>query len=253
MKECKDSGILPCYRDGYGVWHHLDDTHDKVYELNMQMCDIESGLSNDLLGVQMLIADKLAKDVVKGARTPDWAKNMLAGIPEHLSRAKYEILDEILKEKNRFMEEKKTRKMTKAEAFEWLKCKKVYVSCREISEKVQLKLFACGVQWMSGGTDVCDYDDYYVINSHGRLGYCDGGSFWENLINEEISADDILSIEIVEEKKCSEEDGFDLISTVGARLSEVLRRMEGHKHIVITETDVILYDEGMSLFHSDPF
>lgn len=88
--------------------------------------------------------------------------------------------------------------MTKADAFEWLKCKKVSVSCREISENVQLKLFACGVQWLSGGTDVCDYGDYYVINSHGYLGFCDGGSFWENLINEEISADDILSIEIVE-------------------------------------------------------
>ena len=94
------------------------------------------------------------------------------------------------------------KKMTKAEAFEWLKCKKVSVSCREISEKVQSKLFACGVQWKSGGTDFCDYGNYYVINSHGLLGHCDGmGSYWECLINEEISADDILSIEIVEDTK----------------------------------------------------
>lgn len=86
-------------------------------------------------------------------------------------------------------------------------------------------------------------------------GITHGGSFeWFNLHEyEEISVDDILSIEIVEEKQCSEEGALDLISTVGARLSEVLRRMEGHKHIVITEDDVILYDEGMSLFHSDPF
>lgn len=88
--------------------------------------------------------------------------------------------------------------MTKAEAFEWLKCKKVRVSCREISEKVQSKLFACGVQWKNGGTDFCDYGNYYVINLHGLLGHCDGmGSYWECLINEEISVDDILSIEIV--------------------------------------------------------
>jgi hypothetical protein len=40
MKESEEKAILPCYRDGYGVWHHLDDTHDKVYELNKQMCDI---------------------------------------------------------------------------------------------------------------------------------------------------------------------------------------------------------------------
>lgn len=92
--------------------------------------------------------------------------------------------------------------MTKAEAFEWLKCKKVSVSCREISEKVQSKLFACGVQWKNGGTDFRDYGYYYVINSHGLLGHCDGmGPYWECLINEEISADDILSIEIVEDTK----------------------------------------------------
>ena len=89
--------------------------------------------------------------------------------------------------------------MMKAEAFEWLKCKKVRVCDREISEKVQSKLFACGVLWKNGGTDFCDYGNYYVINSHGLLGHCDGmGSYWECLINEEISAEDILSIEIVE-------------------------------------------------------
>ena len=95
--------------------------------------------------------------------------------------------------------EKKTKKMTKAEAFEWLKCKKVSVSTRETGRKVQSKLFDCGVIWKNGGTDFCDYGNYYVINSHGLLGHCDGmGSYWECLINEEISADDILSIEVVE-------------------------------------------------------
>lgn len=89
--------------------------------------------------------------------------------------------------------------MTKAEAFEWLKNKKVRVCDREISEMVQLKLFTCGVQWRSGDTYFCDYGNYYVIDSHGRLGHCEDMEFyWENLICEEISADDILSIEIVE-------------------------------------------------------
>ena len=91
------------------------------------------------------------------------------------------------------MEEKK---MTKAEAFEYLKGKKVRVSCRGINESVQSKLFTCGVQWMGGGTGFCDYGNYYAIDSHGLLGHCDV-PYWERLINEEISADDILSIEIV--------------------------------------------------------
>lgn len=127
MKESKDEAILPCCSD---------DTHDKVYELNKQMCDLESGLSNDLLGVQMLIVDKLAKDVVEGARTPDWAKNMLAGIPEQLSRAKYEILDEILKEKNRLMEEKKTIKEWKEAFAELYKAMRKELGASDLDVKI---------------------------------------------------------------------------------------------------------------------
>ena len=90
--------------------------------------------------------------------------------------------------------------MTKAEAFEYLKGKKVSVSCQEKNEKVQSKLFACGVQWKNGGTNVCYYSDYLVITPHGFLCHCDGlgSDYWNRLFHEEISADDILSIEIVE-------------------------------------------------------
>lgn len=116
-----------------------DDTHDKVYELNRQMCDIDKHLSE--AGYFRMICDGQIETRKK-------------------------LID---------MEEKKTKKMTKAEAFEYLK------------------------------------------------------------------------------EKSGEEDALDFISTVGARLSEVLRNMEGHKHVVITEDDVILYEEGMCLFHSDPF
>lgn len=231
----------------------LDDTHDKVYELNKQMCDLERGLSNDFSDMQVRIADKLAKDVVEGVRTPDWAKNMLAGIPEQLSRAEYEILDEILKEKNRPMKEKKTKKtkkMTKAEAFEYLKHKKVAVTGDTIT--LQNKLFNIGYKWCDGSIVAMPMIDFLLIDDE-TFQFTESLSHFRNCGYAEISSDDILSIEIVDEKKCSEEDGLDLISTVGARLSDVLRRMEGHKHIVITEDDVILYDEGMCLFHSDPF
>lgn len=46
MKESKDEAIRSCYRDGYGVWHHSDKNHDKVYELNKQMCDIGNLMSS---------------------------------------------------------------------------------------------------------------------------------------------------------------------------------------------------------------
>lgn len=90
--------------------------------------------------------------------------------------------------------------MTKAEAFEYLKAKKVSVSDAEMNDRVQSKLFACGVQWKNGGTNVCYYSDYLVITPHGLLCHCDGlgEDYWNRLFHEEISADDILSIEIVE-------------------------------------------------------
>lgn len=147
---------------------------------------------------------------------------------------------------------KKTKKMTKAEAFEYLKGKKVYANGK--GKEVQMKLFECGVSWATNHFVYYDFGDYLLIETDGYLYHCgyEEDSYWRLHHFEEISADDILSIEIVEEKS-EKEDALDLISTVGARLSEVLRRMKGHKHIVITEDDVILYDEGMSLFHSDPF
>lgn len=231
----------------------LDDTHDKVYELNQQMCDIERGLSNDFLDMQVRIADKLAKDVVEGARTPDWAKNMLAGIPEQLSRAKYEILDEMLKEKNRLMEEKKTKKMTKDEAFEWLKCKKV--DTIGLGKEVQKKLFDCGVKWANGKCEYYDFSDYLLIESDGDLYHCGncGDAYFRMHHFEEIYAHDILSIEIVDENKTEEEKALDKISCLGAQIVDILLHMKGHHHVTITETTVALHDEGMCLFHSDPF
>ena len=145
-----------------------DDTHDKVYELNKQMCDLE--IDRDRW-------EKIGKE---------WA-----------SKNK-EIVLSILKGND--MEKKK---MTKTEAFQWLKCKKVSVANREINNKVQSKLFACGVEWKYHGTDVCYYGNYLVINPEGFLCHCDGmgSDYWSSLFLEEISADDILSIEIVEDTK----------------------------------------------------
>ena len=141
------------------------------------------------------------------------------------------------------------KKMTKAEAFEYLKGTRVY--CGNYSHEVQRKIFETGVEWISGGSHL-SIATYLFVNIDGRLTHCIDDNWFKNHDYRALSVDDILSIEIVKEKS-EEEDALDLIRTVGARLSEVLRRMEGHKHVVITEEDVILYDEGMSLFHSDPF
>lgn len=138
-----------------------------AFEVNRQMCDLE---------IDRERWDKIGKE---------WASK------------KQEIVDSIF---NGIDMEKK--KMMKAEAFEYLKGKKVRVCDREMNDKVQSKLFACGVQWKNGGTNVCYYSDYLVITPHGLLCHCDGlgVDYWNRLFHEEISADDILSIEIVDKK-----------------------------------------------------
>lgn len=148
-----------------------------VFEVNRQMCDI-----GRLISVEEM-AERYNKQILQ---------SRLDGLSAWL--------------KLQDMEEKKTKKMTKAEAFEYLKGKKVSVSDAEMNDRVQSKLFACGVQWKNGGTNVCYYSDYLVITPHGLLCHCDGlgEDYWNRLFHEEISADDILSIEIVGEKYESE-------------------------------------------------
>ena len=97
------------------------------------------------------------------------------------------------------MEEKKTKKMTRAEAFEYLKGKKV--AC-DISNKelVQRKLFEVGIRWYDGEADVLEGASLLFINPSGMT-YCDTIDYFDCHNYKEISAYDILSIEIVEEKK----------------------------------------------------
>lgn len=223
MKECKDEAMLPCYRDGYGVWHYLDDTHDKVYELNKQMCDI-------------------------GKTMNDPMKPLSEGAIQEIAKAL-----EITRKPKSIMKERKTKKMTKAEAFEWLKCKKV--DTIGLGKEVMKKLSDCGVKWANGKCEYYDFSDYLLIENNGELYHCGnyGDSYWRMHHFEEIYAHDILSMEIIDENKSEEEKALDKISCLGAQIVDILLRMKGHHHVTITETDVILYDEGMSLFHSDPF
>lgn len=186
MKGCNCGSVPPCYGSlEFAIYEEAKRANDEWKKSRAR---------------HIKMIDKLRNKLMEGARTPDWAKNMLAGIPEQLSRAEYEILDEILKEKNRFMEEKKTKKMTKAEAFEWLKGKKVNTNGK--GKEVQTKLFECGVSWPSKCFVYYDFGDYLLIETDGCLYHCgyEGDSYWRLHHFKEISADDILSIEIVDEK-----------------------------------------------------
>ena len=98
---------------------------------------------------------------------------------------------------------KKTKKMTKAEAFEYLKGKKVLCYSSKM-EVVQGFVKSLGFHWS-------DYSEEPMLVSilflgeDGRLTYSVSLKRFEEHESPEISADDILSIEIVDEKKPSQE------------------------------------------------
>jgi hypothetical protein len=182
----------------------------------------------------------------------DWVFNEMTRTLEETRKAfeEWDELENKLKEKLEQMEKKKN-KMTKAEAFEWLKGKKV--NAKGQGEAVQKKLFECGVKWATGKSEYYDFGDYLLIESNGDLYHCGncGEAYWRVHHFEEISAYDILSLEIEDENK-SEDELVEIVE-LGRKIQSLLTKLSGHRHVVITEDAIILHDEGMCLFHSDPF
>ena len=96
------------------------------------------------------------------------------------------------------MEEKKSKRMTRAEAFEYLKGKKVACDNRN-EELVQRKLFEVGIRWFSD-CGLLRNVPFLFIDTDGMT-YSDIRDYFDLHDFEEISADDILSIEIIEGKE----------------------------------------------------
>ena len=141
-----------------------------------------------------------------------------------VSQAK-EIAKEILS-----MEKKK---MTKAEAFEYLKCKKID-ACGYL-EEVQEKLFSLGIAWVTGDTIVTHHGIYLFINEDGELshGGCDN-VFWARHCYEEIKAEEILSLEIEEECAKENEDPY-----FGGRIKDLQEMIKDEEVLIITKTNFL--------------
>lgn len=137
-----------------------------AFEVNRQMCDI-----GRLISVEEM-AERYNKQILQ---------SRLDGLSAWL--------------KLQDMEEKKTKKMTKAEAFEYLKHKKVAVTRDAIT--LQNKLFNIGYKWCDGSIEVLPMVDFLLIDDE-TFQFTESLSHFKNCAYEEISADDILSIEIVE-------------------------------------------------------
>lgn len=125
------------------------------------------------------------------------------------------------------MEEKKTKKMTKAEAFEYLKGKKV-LCCSSKMEAVQVFVKSLGFHWS-------DYSEEPMLVSilflgeDGRLTYSVSLERFEEHESPEISADDILSIEIVENEPLDKWDDF------ARRVAKIQEALEDDEVCIITK------------------
>ena len=93
-----------------------------------------------------------------------------------------------------------TKKMTKAEAFEYFKKKRV-VCDNFNSVAIQRKFFEVGIKWRGGSTDATDdRGSFMFVDLNGCLTHCNSRTWFDTHEYDEIGADDILSIEIVEDE-----------------------------------------------------
>ena len=99
--------------------------------------------------------------------------------------------------------------MTKAEAFEYFKGKRV--ACDNFNcVAIQHKFFDVGIKWRGGSTKATDERGSFIfVDLNGYLTHCNSRVWFDTHEYEVLSADDILSIEIIEDKKnefvdCSE-------------------------------------------------
>ena len=131
--------------------------------------------------------------------------------------------------------EKKTKKMTKAEAFEYFKGKRVVCDNYNCVDK-QRKFFEVGVKWRGGSTDATDdRGNFLFVDLKGCLTHCNSREWFDRHEYEEISADDILSIEIVEE----ENEPLDKWDDFSRRVAKIQETLKADEVTVITKTNFI--------------
>lgn len=92
------------------------------------------------------------------------------------------------------------KEMTKEEVFLYLGNTKILCSSTEETVKVQVKLFELGMEWLSGHKGI--YEDRYLlfINGVKKLQSTADISIWVKDINRQIEPNEILAIQLKEEK-----------------------------------------------------
>ena len=94
-----------------------------------------------------------------------------------------------------------TKEMTKEEVFEFLKDTKILCTSKEESIKVQVALFTFGIEWISRQKGI-DEDKYLLfINNKLEIQHTSDIDFWMDDVNKRIEPNEILAIQIKEEKQ----------------------------------------------------
>lgn len=140
-----------------------------------------------------------------------------------------EVLDT---SKGIYIMEKKTRKMTKAEAFEYLKNKKIrcYGKCIELQEK----LFSLGFSWKTGSDEALLVEGIIIVD--GIMTYTLHLDAFTNVVNEEVLVDDVLAIETVPE---DELNSYEKIAKLAQPLMDYLRKIRSSERICISQENVV--------------
>lgn len=123
-------------------------------------------------------------------------------------------------------------------------------------------MFDIGYKWRLSGTQLLRLYDVSCVFFLGIDGFIQHEEyedesnklFCDTHVYKPIELCDILSIEIIEEADgLKYGSSWDEITRLGAQISKILDDMPGHCRVEITECTVNLYDEGVNLYHSDPF
>ena len=144
------------------------------------------------------------------------------------------------------MEEKKTKKMTRVEAYVYLNDTKVYVNGK--GDKVLDVLSKVGFEPTFPRSDVNAFP--FMCISDKQVTYYGHMKQYLGLPQKEISVDDILSIEIVEEKKDDERKGeiLDEMAELGEKISDLIEEYGGDIIIEIDQYEVLLRNSGDILY-----
>lgn len=126
--------------------------------------------------------------------------------------------------------------MTKDEAFEYFKRKKIHAEGEDANIRVQETLFKCGIEWVNGGRVPSYHSDYLIVGDNGLLYHCGcDDRYWFAHYYESIDADNVLSIEIIEDKNNEFVDCSEPCQEIKA-VQELLRNSTGLKDKIVVIT-----------------